>query len=137
MEIREQVGKEVDHLQLDSLFQAVGWKARGATKWREVLLKSSHVYSLWNHNRLVGFGRLVEDGITCMFYDIVVEPHNQGRGLGTKILNQLINQVKDKRYTSIGLFVDPKNPTVASFYKKAGFSATSHGMQLERYMATE
>lgn len=49
--------------ELDQLFASIGWRCRGAAKWREVLSKSSFTCSCWEKNQLIGFGRILEDGV--------------------------------------------------------------------------
>lgn len=110
---------------------------RGSEKWREVLSKSSFVYSVWDDNKLLGFGRILEDGIMCMFYDIGIHPDYQDLGIGTKIMETLIDQVKDKNYASIGLFVWEENPKAIQFYEKFGFKKVNTGMELVKYMERE
>lgn len=136
MQIRESMDKKIDLDQLDDLWEAIGWGRRGGKKWKEVLSKSRHVYSLWDGKQLVGFGRIVEDGIMCMFYDIAVHPERQGTGLGKMIMDNLITQVKGKKYASIGLFAWDKNPSNVPFYEKFGFEKST-GMELKRHMKPE
>ncbi|MBI2583419.1 MAG: GNAT family N-acetyltransferase [Candidatus Aenigmarchaeota archaeon] len=136
MQVQESIKKKMNTRQLDILWASIGWRRRGSKKWREVLSKSRHVYSLWDGKQLVGFGRIVEDGIMCMFYDIAVHPERQGTGLGKMIMDNLINQVKGKKYASIGLFAWDKNPNNIPFYGKFGFEKSA-GMELKRHMKPE
>ena len=85
-------------------------------------------------DKLIGLGRILEDGIMCMFYGIGIHPDFQKKGIGTKIMKILIEKVKDKGYTSIGLFAWEKNPGNIRFYEKFGFRKTPTGMELFRYM---
>lgn len=128
--------RNIDPTQLDNLFSKIGWKKRGSRKWRGVLSKSNYVYSAWDANALIGLGRIVEDGVMCMFYDIGVHPRFQNQGIGTKIMKHLITKVKNKKYASIGLFTWEKNPNNISFYQKFGFIKSS-GMELVKYMKKE
>jgi len=123
--------------QLGKLTEAVGWRRRGPERWQEILSKSSYFYSIWDGDRLVGMGRIMEDGTMCMFYDIAVHPDYQKKGLGTQIMNNLTSQVKDKKYVSIGLFTWEGNPANVAFYEKFGFEKVPTGMELVRYMQRE
>ncbi|MBI4836358.1 MAG: GNAT family N-acetyltransferase [Candidatus Abawacabacteria bacterium] len=136
-ELRESNEKILDPEQLDNLFEAIGWKRRGPEKWKEVLTKSSHVFSIKDGDQVIGIGRFIEDGVMCMFYDIGVHPKYQGRGIGSKILKNLVEQVKDKGYASIGLFAWEENPGNFPFYEKFGFVRQSSGMELVKYMKRE
>jgi GNAT superfamily N-acetyltransferase len=127
---------DLDVVKIQDLTEAVGWGRRGDDKWQEILSKSAVVCSLWHGDRMVGFGRIVEDGTMCMLYDIAVHPELQGQGLGSQIMHALIDQVKDKGYVSIGLFAWDKNPGNIPFYKEFGF-VPSHGMELTKFMRTE
>ena len=129
--------KNINPDKIDDLFKSIEWEPRGQEKWKEILLKSSFVFSIWDDQTLVGFGRIVEDGIMCMFYDVCVHANYQNNGIGTKIMETLIDQVKDKQYISIGLFVSEDNPRATNFYEKFGFKNVSNGMELVRYMKIE
>ena len=130
--------KNIDPEKLGTLWTAIGWKLRDRKKWIEVLSKSSFVCSVWNKNNLVGFGRILEDGIMCMFYDIAVHPDFQGKHkIGPTIMKILISQVKNKKYASIGLFSwEPNEKNNLKFYERFGFKIVK-GMELIKYMERE
>lgn len=129
--------KEIGATQLNKLWNAIGWSSRDPNKWKNALSKSSFVISVWDAEKLIGLGRILEDGVMCMFYDIAVHPDYQRRGIGISIMNKLIDKVKDKRYVSIGLFTWEGNPANIQFYKKFGFEKVDTGMELEKYMLRE
>ncbi len=121
---------------LNELFKAIGWK-RDKAKWQKIFEKSTYIVTAYSQNTLVGFGRIMEDGVMCMFYDICVHPEFQGKGIGTRIMEMLIDKVKDKGYVSIGLFAWEENPPNISFYEKFGFEKVKTGMELVKYMVRE
>jgi len=82
-----------------------------------------------NGKKLIGMGRLVEDGIMCMFYDVIVHKNYQGKGIGKAIVNKLIDQTKGKKYCSVALFTDKDK---IKFYKKLVFEMTNVGMELNK-----
>lgn len=127
---------DVDLQEIDALWSAIGWRMRGSEKWREVLSKSSYFVSAWKEGKLVGTGRIVEDGVMCMFYDIGVHPQSQREGIGSGIMERLIAQVKDKAYVSIGLFAWEKNPANIPFYRNFGFEPSAR-MELRKFMRPE
>ncbi len=129
--------KDIPIEKLNKLFEAIGWKRGSIKKWKKVLSVSSYVVAAFDGETLVGFGRILEDGVMCMFYDIMVHPDYQNQGIGTKIMQNLIDKVKDKGYASIGLFAWDKNPQNISFYKKFGFEKVDTGMELVKYMTRE
>ena len=136
MKYRESTSKKLNIKQIDCLRASADWpKRRSDKKWREVLSKSSFVYSIWDKDKMIGMGRILEDGIMCMFYDIVVHKDYQGKGIGKMIMKKLIDQVKDRGYTSIGLFASKENiKFLLPFYKKFGFKLIKTGMECKKYM---
>jgi ribosomal protein S18 acetylase RimI-like enzyme len=129
MEYRESTNKKMDIGQIRLLRKSIGWQPRSEKIWKEVLSKSSFVYSIWDGQRLIGMGRLVEDGIMCMLYDVVVHKNYQNKGIGKMIVNKLLEQTKNKKYCSIALFTDKDK---AGFYKKLGFKVAVVGMELNK-----
>lgn len=126
------MNKKIDVKKIDLLYKELGGNGpRGAKKWEKILSKSSFVCSAWKADKLVGFGRIVEDGTMCMFYDIVVAPIHQRKGIGTQIMNCLIDKIKDKRYLWIGLFTSKQG---LPLYKKLDFKKVNNGMILKKYM---
>ena len=66
---------------------------------------------------------------------IGVSPHQQGKGLGTKLFLFLINEYVTKRNETLGLLVDKENPDAKKLYLKLGFEIvgekTLAGKQME------
>ena len=129
MAYRDSINKNIDINQIRLLRKSIGWQPRSEKKWKEILSKSSFVYSVWDGKRLIGMGRLVEDGIMCMLYDVVVHKNYQGEGIGKIIVNKLVEQTKNKKYCSIALFTDKDK---VKFYKKLGFEIAIVAMEYNK-----
>lgn len=73
---------------------------------------------------VIGFyiGEHVIDEVTLM--DICVNPSDQGKGLGKKLLIQFIDQAKAKGAVKIWLEVRAKNITAQMLYMNVGFIET-------------
>jgi ribosomal protein S18 acetylase RimI-like enzyme len=124
--------------EINELTEAVGWGKRDPAKWERILEVSSYfAYCRDANSKLVAIGRVLEDGVMCMMYDICVHPNQQGQGLGSKVMNKLVDMVKDRGYVSIGLYVWDKNIGAVEFYEKFGFEKVDTGMELKKYMVTE
>lgn len=134
MKLIESTTKDLNSEQINILRSSVGWcNKRSEEKWREILSKSSFVYSVYDEDKLIGMGRIVEDGIMCMFYDIVVHKDYQGKGIGKMIVKNLIAQTKDKGYSSVSLFTSPDiKDFLVPFYSKLGFELIDTGMRLKK-----
>lgn len=84
----------------------------------------------YQKNQLIGFGRAVSDGAyQAAIYDVAVQPEFQKLGLGTTIVNQILQQLPD---CNIILYASPGKET---FYKKFAFRKMKTGMA--RFMQPE
>ena len=80
-------------------------------------------------NEVVGMGRLVGDGVMYWYLqEIVVLPEYQGKGIGTAIVNRLLEYITEHTekgaFTSVGLTAAEGKD---GFYERFGFSK-SNGM---------
>ena len=83
------------------------------------------------NNEVVGMGRIVGDGVMYWYLqEIIVLPEYQGKGIGTGIVNYLLEYIKkhteDETFTSVGLTAAEGK---TSFYERFGFQ-NSRGMNL-------
>jgi GNAT superfamily N-acetyltransferase len=92
----------------------------------EIAFRNSSVRCfVLDHERLVGVGRAVSDGVFyAIIFDVVVHPEYRGRGIGTEIMKRLIASAHTKR---VLLYAAPgKEP----FYRKLGFLRMKTAMAL-------
>jgi len=106
------------------LFTATGWNDEYCISAQELaaaLRASRHVLGAFDGGRLVGFGRIVTDGVLhAMIYDLIVEPEYQGRGIGAELLALLVGKCREERIPDIQLFCARGK---RGFYEKRGFKA--------------
>lgn len=101
-----------DHYQLNSeqLFKA--------------LENSWYMISVYSNKNLVGFGRIICDGIVhALILDLIIQPVYQGKGIGCQILDQLVDKCKQHQIRDIQLFCAKG---YAGFYERRGFKKRSH-----------
>lgn len=91
------------------------------------LINVSAIYQ----GELVGMGRLVGDGAMYWYLqEIIILPQFQRKGIGTMIVNHLVDYAKANsvtgKFTTIGgVSAKGKEP----FYEKLGFEIISNGMK--------
>ncbi len=85
---------------------------------RQILANSTVVISLWRGKRMVGFGRATSDGISrAVLWDVVVAGDLQGKGLGRKVVEALLNSPAVKNVELIYLMTT----NGSEFYEQLGF----------------
>ena len=87
--------------------------------------------SAYYQDKLVGMGRLVGDGAMYWYLqEIIVLPEYQKKGIGTQIVNHLIDYAKENSktcpFTTIG-GVSAKGKE--GFYQKLGFDVIPNGIK--------
>lgn len=110
------------------------------TGWNEILnlnkdqtetalQKSFSVVSVYDQSALVGFGRIISDGIIyACIYDVMVRSGFNNKGIGSEIIKKLMAQCSLCNIRRIHLFAAKGTE---NFYKKFGFvnrPADSPGM---------
>lgn len=79
------------------------------------------------NGEVIGMGRLIGDGVMYWYLqEIIVLLEFQGRGIGTKIVNRLLDYIKEN--TSPGTFVSVGLTAAVgkeTFYEKFGFFKSS------------
>ena len=125
-----------DKAELFPLFNATGWNDSlrlSAEELEHAIENSFAVISVYENNHLIGFGRVVSDGIVyATIYDVLVAPIWQRQGIGSSIIRKLVQICDHHDIRSIHLFADKGSET---FYNHLGFIARpvdSPGMVYEK-----
>lgn len=119
------------------LFETTGWNTKYELSKEELFaaLKNSwYCISVYDQDELIGFGRIICDGVVhALILDVIVLPERQGEGIGKGIMDKLVSKCKKHKIRDIQLFCAKDK---AGFYEILGFEKRkkdSPGMQLEKY----
>ena len=105
------------------LYEEVGWGAYSYECSKKALDNTLYSISIYDEDKIIGFGRLIGDGI-CFIYihDVMVEPKYQSKKIGTKIMNQLIKKIEEIKKENLDMRVYlGASKGKEGFYKKFGF----------------
>lgn len=107
---------------------SVGWTNFSPEQTQTALKNSVLDIVAYDQEKAVGIGRIVGDGaIYCYVQDVVIHPDYQGKGIGSTILNKLIEKMtqnlEDGGRMSLGLVAAEGKE---SFYRKFGFKDLPH-----------
>ena len=124
MEYRENVLCYEDYC---SLRESVDWLNFSEEQTKKALDHSLYAVTAVENDRTVGMGRLLGDSMYFMVVDIVVHPDYQKNGVGSKIINMILEYV-DKETpiggrSSIQLIAEKGKE---AFYEKLGFKLIPH-----------
>ncbi|MGC9384720.1 MAG: GNAT family N-acetyltransferase [Kosmotogaceae bacterium] len=112
----------VMHLYDDSGFR---FYTKDLVRLMKALENSLFIITAWANDRLIGLVRAVGDGKTILYIqDILVLSSYRRKGIGTSLLNQLINEFPDVRQKV--LLTDDK-PENRDFYESLGFTSCDNG----------
>lgn len=67
----------------------------------------------------------------CLIYGIHLSKEARGKGVGSKLIEKVLREMKAKKIKKIVLDVSKKNTKAQKFYKKFGFEIESHRMILK------
>lgn len=116
--IRYEDNKIIDEKKIVNLYDDVGWKAY--TDDLESLLlgmkNSLDIISAWHKDELVGLIRVVGDGQTIVYIqDILLLESYQGMGIGSALLNKILEKYKTVRQK---ILLTDKIEKNINFYEK-------------------
>jgi GNAT superfamily N-acetyltransferase len=105
------------------LFETTGWNASYRLKPDELARAADAswaVVSAHEGGRLVGFGRVICDGVVhALILDMIVAPDRRGRGIGSEILRRLMERCRTEGIRDVQLFCAKGK---SGFYGKNGFA---------------
>ena len=108
--------------QLQQLLDAHSFWASGRSQrdLSRMLAGSQAVVSAWQGALLVGFGRATSDGVfRAVLWDVVVAGEHQGRGLGRRIVEALLQEPALQGVERVYLMTTNSS----GFYEQLGFKA--------------
>lgn len=103
------------------LFNSVGWE-REEKRVDENRKNSCFAVSIYKNNEILAMGRVVGDGAYFTIYDVVVDKAQQGKGLGSIIINEIVNWYKTFKDDDTFLYLNASKGK-EQFYEKFGFRA--------------
>ena len=109
-----------------------GMSAKDHPSAKEALKRSLFGVSIRDHSNgeLIGMGRIIGDFTALQVVDIAVDPRHQGKKIGKRIMEEIMNYIKTSvpRSCFVNLFSD-----IDFLYEKYGFvnPTTTRGMKLD------
>lgn len=107
----------------NNLTNAVYWGKRDKKIVKEALKNSIYCICAYDERKLVGFGRIIGDKTIFLYLqDIMVNPEYQGKGIGTQIIEKILNKIETYKEINPDIKVYLcASKDKESFYERFGF----------------
>ena len=114
---------------LADLRESVGWN-RMEREYQNPLMMSYYHIAVYEKEKLIGYIDSVSNGVTDAYIqDLMVCPDYQGSGIGTALMDKMIEYLKEKRIYMISVVYEER---LKPFYERFGFYNMLCG-QMETY----
>ena len=119
--------RQIEPEQLQALLRQTGWANQRSIEGIQKMLQGTPLtLGAWEGDRLVGFARVITDGIyRALIDDVVVEESTRGTGIGSELMRQLI-----ERLTEVEAVFLHCGEQVVSFYERHRFER-SYGVIMD------
>lgn len=118
---------QLDYDTYFALRESVGWNNFSKEQAQKAISNSFYSVTIEHACEIIGMGRVVGDGMYFTVVDIVVAPEFQGKGIGTTIIQTILqaieNSMCEKSRGSVQLLSEPGKE---EFYIKQGFKLVPH-----------
>ena len=104
-----------------SLYQSVGWVnyINNSLMLKNAFEHSLKIYAAYIDNKVIGIIRIVGDGYSViLIQDILVYPEYQREGIGTALLQHVLEEYKNVYQKHL---LTDNTPKTIQFYKSLGF----------------
>jgi GNAT superfamily N-acetyltransferase len=119
---------------LTRLYQNEWWtRGRRAEDVRRMLSASDLSFGLLDEGRLVGFSRVLTDGVyKALILDVIVEHGLRGTGAGRQLMDAILGHERLAPVRHLELYCLPE---LTAFYERWGFTAELGELRLMRRAA--
>lgn len=83
--------------------------------------KASKYFVVKENNNILGFAGIWVSPVDCQITNIVVKKDSRNQGIGSILLEKLIEVAKETEFDVLGLEVSEKNIPAIKLYEKYGF----------------
>ncbi len=123
-----EIHDELNADEYNELRAEVGWEIKNPLIVEKAIRNSTITKKATYDNEAVGMARAIGDGMSYLLVDVVVRPKYQKQGIGKKLVNSIIDDIKNEtvigEYSTINLI---SIRGMEKFYEICGFQAVPFG----------
>lgn len=98
----------------------------------DTVWNSAIICLAFDGDKVVGAVRAISDlSRHALIVDLIVEENFKRQGIGSKLLENIVGELKRMNVANISLATDPKYPWLVEFYEKNGFKPLDGSIYLE------
>ena len=114
--------REIELQQLQDLLRQTGWANRRSVEGIQAMLDGTPLtLGAWEGDRLVGFVRVITDGIyRALIDDVVVEESKRGTGIGSELMQRVVGRLEEIEEVSLRC-----GEQVVPFYERHRFERSN------------
>lgn len=109
------------------LRSSVGWNNFEDSQMIKAIQNSLYTITVVEEEQVIAMGRLIGDGMYYLVVDIVVKPEYQKQGIGSQIIDKILNYIEDRTpvggRSSVQLTAEKGKE---AFYINKGFKLIPH-----------
>lgn len=105
----------------DSISRIWGWDEQWQEKDFAAHFDPESIMLVYKEEELVGYSHVEDQGVQLYIRMLIVHPHYQGKGIGSKMLASVISSGR-RQCKNIGLEVFKINNKAKEFYERYGFN---------------
>ena len=119
--------RQIELEQLQNLLRQTGWANHRSIEGVQKMLEGTPLtLGAWEGDRLVGFARVITDGIyRALIDDVVVEESKRGTGIGSELMRRVIERLAEVEEVFLHC-----GEQVVSFYERHRFER-SYGVVMD------
>ena len=89
--------RQIEPEQLQDLLRQTGWADRRSIEGIQKMLERTPLtLGAWESDRLVGFVRVISDGVyRALIDDVVVEESKRGTGIGSELMRRVVDRLAE------------------------------------------
>lgn len=104
------------------LYDAVGWGSYDKKVSEKALANTMYSVSVYDDDKIIGYGRIIGDGIFLYIHDVMVTPKYQNKKIGSQIMDKLLEKVNQIKVDNPNLRVYlGASKGKEKFYERFGF----------------
>ena len=118
----------------NNLRRSIGWDLKDVNTVELAIKNSTIVKKAICDDKVIGMSRVIGDGIYYLIVDVVVNPKYQKKGIGKKLMTEIINEIENRtpKGQSCSITLMSMNGKEKFYemcgFKKIPFGHTGYGM---------